>query len=131
MRVALTKIAGVESAEVSLNQGVAIVRFRPDNRVTVEQVREVVRSNGFTPKAADVRVRGRVIDQDGALALSVPGQNSVYRLLDHPDTAAAIPRVRASVGKTVVIEGTVPEMPRRDDPIEVLRVRGIAPSREP
>lgn len=131
MRVALKKIDGVEAAEVSLNEGVAIVRFRPGNSVTIEQVREVVRSNGFTPKAADVRVQGRVVEQDGALALLIPGQSRVYRLVDHPDAPPAIPRVREAVGKTVLIEGTVPERPKRDDPVEVIRARTIALSPEP
>jgi len=122
----MTKIDGVEAAEVSLNRGVAIVRFRPDNRVTVERVRAAIRSNGFTPKAADVRVRGRVIEQDGELALFVPGQDRVYRLVGRPQAATVLLRVREAVGKTVVIEGSVPEARKGGRPIEVIELRSYA-----
>ncbi len=127
MRVAVKKIEGVDSIEVSLNRGVATISLAPDNRVTIEQVREAIRSNGFTPKAAEVRMRGRVIEQNGKLALSVAGQNRVYLLIDDAEAAGVAARIRGdALGKVVVLDGTVAETTRRDGPIESIRVRNFA-----
>lgn len=58
MRVAVQRLDGVESVKVSLNDGVAEIRLAPDNSVTLARVREIIRSNGFSPKAAEVVVQG-------------------------------------------------------------------------
>ncbi len=50
----MEKLPGVESATVKLNEGRAVLQLKPDNRVTIAQVRERVRQNGFTPRAAVV-----------------------------------------------------------------------------
>jgi hypothetical protein len=63
-----------------------------------------------------------LIEQEGLPGVSVPGQNRVYRLSDHPEAAAVIRRVREAVGKTIVIDGTVRETPERDSPIETIQV---------
>lgn len=43
--LAVKKLDGVDSVAVSLNEGLAIVRFRPVNRISLEEVREVIRAN--------------------------------------------------------------------------------------
>lgn len=130
MRVALRRIDGVASAEVSLNSGVAVVRFKPENRVAVEQIRDVVRSNGFTPKAADVRVRGRVVEEQGELMLVLPGENQRYRLAADPQVPGATDFVRESAGRTVLIEGTVPEEGKGQARVESIQVRSVTPVME-
>lgn len=127
VRVALNKIDGVESAEVSLNRGEAVVRFKRENRVTIEQIRTAIRSNGFTPKAAEVRVRGRVVEEKGELTLSVPGQDETYRLLADPAVPDAVTRVRHAAGQDVVIEGTVPETAKGQSRPETVQVRALSP----
>jgi hypothetical protein len=92
----------------------------------VEHVREVIRSNGFTPKAADVRLRGHVIEEKGELLLSPPGRDQPFRLVADPKTPGVLPRVRQAVGQTIVIEGTVPETPKRDSRAQIIQLRTLA-----
>ena len=56
--VALKKVAGVETVEVSLNKGLATVKLKPDNTVSVPQLWELIHKNGYTPKSTAVSVRG-------------------------------------------------------------------------
>lgn len=106
MRVAVRKIPGVDSVRVSLNEGLAVIHFNTDNRATVANIREAVRRNGFTPKAAEVRVLGTLTQRDGQWLLVLPdsGQRFVLR-----DAAGALERLGAARNRTVVVEGRVPE----------------------
>lgn len=124
MRVAIEKIEGVKSAQVSLNRGVALVTFEPDNAVSIARVRDAIRSNGFTPKAAELSVEGRIVDEGGELILALPGVHRGFRLVAHPETPEAAPRIRElGLGKIIVIEGVVPETARKDQGSEVIQVR--------
>lgn len=110
MSVALKKIEGVDTVKVSLNQGLAEVTFKPGTRATVEQVREVVRRNGFTPKVADIRVVGQLVQHGGKPALAVSGTDAVYLLADHPQAAGKIEELqRAARDQPVLVSGHVPE----------------------
>ena len=126
MRVAIRKIEGVASVEVSLERGLAVVAFRPQHEVTVERVREAIRRQGFAPKDAEVRIRGRVTEASGRLLLSVPGAERAFALVDDPAAAGVTARLRESArGRTVVVEGTLPES-TRERPAEMIRVRSFA-----
>lgn len=110
MRVALQKLDGVDSVQVSLNDGFALVRFGPASHATVAQVQEAIRKNGFTPKSADVQIRGRVLEDGGRVTLVVPGQPGGFALADHPLATGALAGLRArAAGREVEIHGTVPE----------------------
>jgi hypothetical protein len=106
--VAVKRIEGVESVDVSLNRGLAVIRLKPGNHVDLERVREAIRDNGFTPRDASVRVAGRVIERDGKPALAVPGQEVPFLLTDHPEARGkADELLRAARDRTVVVEGRV------------------------
>ena len=114
MRVAVQKLGGVEAVEVSLNQGLATVRFRPNNRVTIEQVRAAIRKNGFTPKAAQVRVAGALTAHQGQPALALPETGALYLLREGSRGAAQLAELRRlAPGTRVTIEGQVPESPAK------------------
>ncbi len=126
MRVAVQKIEGVDSVVVSLEQGLVVARFRPESRATLEQVREAIRRNGFTPKAAEVRLRGTVVRSGGQLGLAIPGETTPYRLRIPADSAALAGRLdRVPPDQPVVVEGTVPEAGKLETGrlIEVKRIR--------
>ena len=57
---ALKKVAGVESVEVSLNKGLATVKLKPGNTVTVRQLWNLIRDKGYTPKATTISARGEI-----------------------------------------------------------------------
>ena len=88
MRVASLKIDGVETVTVSLQRGVADIRLREGNRVTIDQIRQMVRSNGFTPREANVTVIGVPLERGGAPAFEVSGINEVL-IIDVKRSAAS------------------------------------------
>jgi copper chaperone CopZ len=93
VRVAVSKIEGVTSASVSLNEGVTTVHFAPSNSVRIEQIREAIRSNGFTPKEAEIRVAGVLLDRGDSLALAVPGADTLV-LRDLPAAPGQLTAMR-------------------------------------
>lgn len=109
MRVAVQKLSGVESVEVSLEKGVATIRFRPEATATYGQVRRAILDNGFTPKEAQVRVRGSIVEQAGRVVLSVPGRGESYPLSGASSTDGMPDRLRQAIGARVEILGTIRE----------------------
>lgn len=65
----LTKLSGVSSVRVSLNEGKAILTLGPDSSTTLQQIRHVVRHNGFTPKQAKALVEGRLIVEGSRVSI--------------------------------------------------------------
>lgn len=80
MSVAFKKLDGVRGAEVSLEAGTVALELAPGNRVTLEQVRNVIRRNGFTPHEATVEAGGKVVERPGGFALEVGGTREVLFL---------------------------------------------------
>ncbi|MBI4541363.1 MAG: heavy-metal-associated domain-containing protein [Gemmatimonadetes bacterium] len=124
MRVAVQKLEGVEAIEVSLNRGLAVIRFRPDNALTVDQVRQVIQQSGFTPKEAEVRIAGRLTEQQGRLILPVGDRDRGYVLRERPGFDGVLAKLRAAaLDREVVVEGLVPEPGDRGEGSWTLEVR--------
>ena len=103
MSVAIKKVEGVEDVNVSLNEGHANIKLKPGNKVTVEQVREIVRKNGFTPKDTTAKVAGTIIERNRSPAMQVDGLNSVMLLAGHEKEVSAL------MGKKVLAVVTIQE----------------------
>ena len=54
----LKNLPGIESVKVSLNDGYAEVTVAPGSAVSLDQIRRIVRDNGFTPKEARIDLEG-------------------------------------------------------------------------
>lgn len=104
MRVSLKSVLGVDSVDVSLEKGLAVVKMKPGNIATLKQLNEAITKNGFTMKDSTATVAGTLNITDGKAALRVSGSNDVLQLV--PQSGATPPSL---VGKTVVVEGTIPE----------------------
>ena len=116
MSVAIRKLEGVESVEVSLNEGAADVTLKAGNRVDPERIRQVARDQGFTPKGADVRVAGRLVERKGKPALAVSSVDLVYELAELPEAPGRLAELeKAAAGREVVVVGHLPETPARPD----------------
>jgi len=63
--VALKKLDGVESVDVSLEKASADIRLRADNRVTLDRIRGVIRDSGYPTRDAEITARGRIVEQGG------------------------------------------------------------------
>jgi hypothetical protein len=120
VRVALLKFPGVESAEVSLNKGLATVKLKPGNNVRPGEFWEAIRRNGNTPKVTRVTVRGEV--QAGGARIKVTGTNELFELKTSPPLAQ---QLKDAAGRTMTFEATL--TPARDAkaavPLEVQAIR--------
>lgn len=115
MRVALKSVKGVESVEVSLNQGLAAVTLKPDNTVTIEQLQHAITKNGFTTRQSTVVVTGTLVSTDQKLELRVSGSNELFGLIPDKQQAKTSDLKQLS-GKTVTVEGVIPETPKGKKP---------------
>ena len=106
MRVSLKSVSGVDSVNVSLEKGLAVVKMKVGNTATLKQLNEAIAKNGFTMKDSTASVAGTVVTTDGKVALRISGSNDWLQLV--PESAAT-PDATLMVGKTVVVEGTIPE----------------------
>lgn len=106
----LEKLEGVKDASVSLNEGYAAASLDPGNPVTIEQIRQVVRDNGFTPKEATVVIAGTLgRTKENNLALkSSTGQE--YNLIAAPQVPSGLDSLQTiAVGEPVKINGVLSE----------------------
>ena len=110
--VALKKVPGVESVEVSLNKGLATVKLRPGNTVSVPQFWQLLHQKGYTPKTTTVSVRGEVTGGEGRLQLKVSGTKDVIDMVADPANAGAIDEAVRRVGQSAVVQGVM--TPSRD-----------------
>jgi len=122
----MERLPGVESATLSLNEGRAIIQLQPGNRVTMVQIRQSVRRNGFTPRQAAVRARADVVARGGALQLKISGTNETYDLAGVPQADGVQQELKRHMGNTVVIEGIVPP-PSDPKATPVIRVNSVKP----
>jgi copper chaperone CopZ len=113
VRVSLKSVAGVDAVDVSLEKGLAMVKLKPENAATFKQLQEAITKNGFTMKQSSATVAGEIIVANGKVQLKISGSNEVLNL--SPENQAA-PDVNAMNGKTVVVQGTIPEPPKNKTP---------------
>jgi copper chaperone CopZ len=86
--VAVRKLEGVESIEVSLEKASAVITFNADNKITLPQLRKTIRSNGYPTRDAQVVARGRIVDRDGKPALDLLN-GSLLELTEKPKGATS------------------------------------------
>src|SRR5258705_7592768 len=103
--VALKKVAGVESVEVSLNKGLATVKLKPGNTVSVAQLWELIHKNGYTPKSTAVSVRGDLANVNGQLRLKISGTKETLALAPRPKKPPPYREAPKTLRPTVIIQG--------------------------
>jgi len=54
----MQKVEGVQQVRVSLKEGLTVLDLKPDNRVTLAKLREVIKNNGFVSRDAVVLASG-------------------------------------------------------------------------
>ena len=124
----MKKVPGVESVQVSLNKGEAVLKLKQGNSATVAQIRQVVLDNGFTPKDADIEIAGKLVERAGKAALAVSGTAVVYSLVDHRQAVGKVEQLwREARDRDVVLRGHLPETTTKGKAEEPrsLEVRGF------
>ena len=112
VNVALKKVSGVESVDVSLNKGLATVKLKPGNTVTVPRLWELIHEKGYTPKATTVLVRGDLANVQGRLQLKVSGTSETLVLVADSKSAIAYGEAQKKLGQTVIVQGVM--VPAKD-----------------
>jgi hypothetical protein len=118
--VAMKKMPDVDSVEVRLNKGDALIKFKPGNKVRFDQVVGIVRDKAFTPKEARVAARGQIVQANSKLQLKVTGIDEIY------DLEGAAVDLKRHAGKTVVLDGVIPA-PQSKTYKRVIQVKAIKP----
>jgi copper chaperone CopZ len=125
VNVALKKVAGVESVDVSLNKGLASVKLKPGNMVSVPQLWNLIHEKGYTPKATTVFVRGELAEVHGQPQLRVSGTNQLLALAADPKNTASQNTLHQKLGQSVILQGVM--IPGKDFqwpvPLQVSQVK--------
>ena len=110
----MKKIDGVSEVKVSLKTGLATVKFASSNQVKIAQIRRAVESNGFAPRAAEIRATGTLVASGDALLLAIAGSGDTLALADGPTAAGQMALLkRRTPGQRVTITGQLPGPPRK------------------
>jgi hypothetical protein len=80
----MQKVDAVQSARVSLKDGLTILDLKPDNRVTLAQLRQIIKNNGFVSKEARVTARGVSSTAEGKPIFEVSGTRERFLLSASP-----------------------------------------------
>lgn len=102
LRNSLKKIKGVESADVSPERGNAILTLLPDNKISLDRVRDAIKGAGFTPRKATVIVRGKALTSQGKWEFEVEGLNQTYLLVASDERLIG----ELKIGGTMTLEAT-------------------------
>ena len=125
VNVALKKMPGVETVDVSLNKGLATVKLKPGNTASVPQFWQLLHEKGYTPKATTVTARGELAGAAGQLQLKVSGTKDVLDLVPDAKNSAVYNEAAKKIGQAVVIEGVME--PGKDlkaaAPLQLIRVK--------
>jgi copper chaperone CopZ len=105
--VALKKTPGVQTVDVSLNKGLATVKLKPGNTVSVPQFWQLLHEKGYTPKTTTVTARGELMGGPGRLQLKVSGTKDTLDLAPDPKNASSYKAATEKIGQTVVIQGVM------------------------
>jgi copper chaperone CopZ len=86
--VALKKLDGVETADVSLEKASADIRLKPGNTITLPQLRRIIRDAGYPTKDAQIEARGTLIERNGKPTLDLQN-GSFLELAARPSASAS------------------------------------------
>jgi copper chaperone CopZ len=63
--VAVKKVNGVDTIEVSLEKASAVITLKEGNAVSLPELRRVIRNSGYPTRDAQVTARGRIVERSG------------------------------------------------------------------
>jgi hypothetical protein len=86
----MQKVDGVEKVRVSLQLGVTVLDLKPNNAVTLGQLRQIVRNNGFVSKDVAVTAAGEPATIDGKPAFMVSGTGERLQATAQPQRSGGV-----------------------------------------
>jgi hypothetical protein len=126
----MRKLSGVESVDVSLERAQVDIKLRPGNAVSLDQLRGIIKDNGFTAREATVTAVGKIIERGGQPALEVTGTNLVVLIVADPTAPAAFTQAQElQRAKTATIVQTTGTVTSRAEQPDRLTIRSLQPVR--
>lgn len=109
VEASIKRLDGVQAVTMSLNNGTAEIRLAPDNRLTLERIRQLISDNGFTAKDARVKLTGTVREKDGKLVIETES-GEVFALQSSAEAKNALEHLKKTkAGKSVTVVGLITE----------------------
>jgi copper chaperone CopZ len=124
VHVSLKKITGVDSVDVSLNKGLAVVKLKQGNAVTIPQLWETIHKQGYTPKATTAVIRGELIDTRGVLQLKVSGTGVLIAVVPDATSPSVYQDRNRYTGHQVIVRGVMNPGKDFNSPVP-LQITGI------
>jgi hypothetical protein len=84
--------------------------MKPGNKISVPQLWQIIHSQGYTPKATMVVVRGEVMGLPGKAQLRVPETGEVIPLAADSKHAVEFAAAGKRIGQTAVVRGVMNPM---------------------
>jgi copper chaperone CopZ len=126
VRVAIQKLPGVESVNVSLERAVADIRLSRGNTIELSRLRQITKQSGFVAKESTVTVIGTPIERGGKPALEVSGTEVVMLIVPDPAQPGAYKSIeealRAKRAQPIELRGIVESAPDQPDRITAASV---------
>ena len=79
----MKKVSAVDQVRVSLKDGLTILDLKADNAVTLAQLRQIIKNNGFVPREATIVARG--VPSPDNKTFTVGGTNEWLPLTSPPN----------------------------------------------
>src|SRR5689334_22378492 len=76
----MQRLRGVESATVDAQHGILKIQLTEQNRVRLEQVRDMIEQDGTKTRTAAVTVKGELSQVDGRWVLQPPSLPTAYEV---------------------------------------------------
>jgi cation transport ATPase len=115
------RMRGVTKAKVDGENGSAVLELAPNNKVTLERIRDDIKGAGFTPKSAKVVLKGKPVTGAGKWRIEVSVINQSYAMTVSENL---VTEFVARDNQVVTVEGLFPAPP---DPktLPVLEVQNV------
>jgi copper chaperone CopZ len=105
VNVALTKLAGVDTVDVSLTRAVATVKLKPGNSVSLAQMVRLIREKGYTIPSASIAVSGLPEKSGERWMLKVPTSGERIELAADPQNPQAYAALGRYTSQTATVRG--------------------------
>jgi len=114
-------VNGVESVNVSLEKGLASVKLKLGNTVTLKQLQAAIMKNGFAMKESHLVAAGSVVQETDGAKFQISGSNEVLALKAE-SSREVLSRPKGAA--LAIVDGTVPEAPKNRVP-DTIRYRSL------
>jgi hypothetical protein len=119
----MKSVNGVDAVDVSLSKGLANVTLKPGNTVRMKQLLDAISKNGFTTKESKLVLNGTFVSDAAGIRLKLSGTDESFAV---SGDASMMEKARSMVGKPVVVNGVMAEVPKDKLP-ETIRLTEVEP----